>query len=302
MASAAIPGVFAPVRWDGRDLVDGGVSNNTPITHALDLAADEASLWGRPLRVVYAYRPGGTWASPTRPTPPVSAEPEAVLAWVRERLQAHQPCVPWTYRAAEGDAVTVLVGESREAALTVVGHRGIGGYAGLAAGSVSQQLVTRCQSTVIVARGATAAHGAPIVVGVDAAVPHMHTGPAAYALAEAALRRVRVEAVYAWTPVGDRDSPPDANQATGAKRAAEALAAALEAVVRAPADVGLKSIVETTTDPAAALVAATSGAGLVVIGPHQGAPLRQLQPGSVGAALLRRSACPLAVVRRLAVG
>jgi nucleotide-binding universal stress UspA family protein len=140
------------------------------------------------------------------------------------------------------------------------------------------------------------------VVGVDAAVPHAHAGPAAYALAEAALRRVRVEAVYAWTPVGDRDGPPDANQATGAKRAAEALAAALEAVVRAHADVGLKSIVETTTDPAAALVAATSGAGLVVIGAHQGAPLRQLQPGSVGAALLRKSSCPLAVVRRLAVG
>jgi NTE family protein len=40
MASAAIPGVFAPVQWDGRELVDGGVSNNTPITHALELGAE----------------------------------------------------------------------------------------------------------------------------------------------------------------------------------------------------------------------------------------------------------------------
>ena len=37
LASAAIPGVFPPVEWDGRLLIDGGVVNNTPITHALDL-------------------------------------------------------------------------------------------------------------------------------------------------------------------------------------------------------------------------------------------------------------------------
>jgi NTE family protein len=37
MAGAAIPGIFPPVEWDGRVLIDGGVLNNTPITHALDL-------------------------------------------------------------------------------------------------------------------------------------------------------------------------------------------------------------------------------------------------------------------------
>lgn len=41
MASAAIPGVFAPVGWEGRPLIDGGVSNNTPISHALELGAEE---------------------------------------------------------------------------------------------------------------------------------------------------------------------------------------------------------------------------------------------------------------------
>jgi NTE family protein len=34
-ASAAIPGVFPPVRIDGVDLVDGGVANNTPISVAV---------------------------------------------------------------------------------------------------------------------------------------------------------------------------------------------------------------------------------------------------------------------------
>ena len=40
LASAAIPGVFPTVLIDGRELVDGGVTNNTPISTALKLGAD----------------------------------------------------------------------------------------------------------------------------------------------------------------------------------------------------------------------------------------------------------------------
>ncbi|MEO7572837.1 MAG: patatin-like phospholipase family protein [Acidimicrobiales bacterium] len=39
LASAAIPAVFPPVPIDGRDYVDGGVVNNTPISHAVSLGA-----------------------------------------------------------------------------------------------------------------------------------------------------------------------------------------------------------------------------------------------------------------------
>jgi len=39
LASAAIPGVFPPVRIGGLDLVDGGVANNTPISVAIALGA-----------------------------------------------------------------------------------------------------------------------------------------------------------------------------------------------------------------------------------------------------------------------
>src|SRR4051794_12336288 len=41
LASAAIPGVLPPVEWEGRLLIDGGVLDNTPISHALELGADE---------------------------------------------------------------------------------------------------------------------------------------------------------------------------------------------------------------------------------------------------------------------
>jgi NTE family protein len=39
LASCAVPGVYPPVRLDRRDYVDGGVSDNTPISHALDMGA-----------------------------------------------------------------------------------------------------------------------------------------------------------------------------------------------------------------------------------------------------------------------
>jgi NTE family protein len=41
MASAAIPAVLPPVHWEDRELMDGGVANNTPISHAIELGATE---------------------------------------------------------------------------------------------------------------------------------------------------------------------------------------------------------------------------------------------------------------------
>jgi NTE family protein len=41
MASAAIPAVLPTVSWEGRELMDGGVANNTPISHAVELGASE---------------------------------------------------------------------------------------------------------------------------------------------------------------------------------------------------------------------------------------------------------------------
>jgi NTE family protein len=39
LASAAIPAVLPPVPWKDRTLMDGGVANNTPISHAVELGA-----------------------------------------------------------------------------------------------------------------------------------------------------------------------------------------------------------------------------------------------------------------------
>lgn len=54
VASAAIPAVFAPVEWEGRLLVDGGVGNNAPISHAVALGATE--VWVLPAGFPCALR------------------------------------------------------------------------------------------------------------------------------------------------------------------------------------------------------------------------------------------------------
>lgn len=41
MASSAIPGVLPPVRWEGRELIDGAVANDTPLSHAVEFGAHE---------------------------------------------------------------------------------------------------------------------------------------------------------------------------------------------------------------------------------------------------------------------
>ncbi|MDV7353240.1 patatin-like phospholipase family protein [Rhodococcus oxybenzonivorans] len=46
LASAAIPGILPPVVVEGRALVDGGVVNNTPISHAIELGA--TTVWVLP--------------------------------------------------------------------------------------------------------------------------------------------------------------------------------------------------------------------------------------------------------------
>ena len=55
-------------------------------------------------------------------------------------------------RVVEGPAATVLVDESRQADLLVVGSRGYGGFAGLLLGSVSQQCAHHAACPVVIVR------------------------------------------------------------------------------------------------------------------------------------------------------
>jgi NTE family protein len=63
LASAAIPGVFPPVAWDGRLLVDGGIVNHAPISHAVELGADRVIVLPAIAPVLLSAAPRGALAA-----------------------------------------------------------------------------------------------------------------------------------------------------------------------------------------------------------------------------------------------
>ena len=78
LASTAIPGVLPPVRVAGRDLMDGGVVNNTPISHAIRLGAD----------LVWVLATGYSCALVERPRGALGLALHAVTLGINQRLAA----------------------------------------------------------------------------------------------------------------------------------------------------------------------------------------------------------------------
>jgi NTE family protein len=80
LAAAAVPGVLAPVRWGEHLLVDGGVVNNTPISHAIELGAER----------IYVLPTGdpADLALPRAPQGAVDAAIHAFTLLVGSRLKA----------------------------------------------------------------------------------------------------------------------------------------------------------------------------------------------------------------------
>ena len=78
-ASASIPGIFPPVAIGKRRLIDGGVVNNTPISHAVELGAER----------IYVLPTQGPHSGPTQaPTGALDAAIQGVHLLVGSRLRA----------------------------------------------------------------------------------------------------------------------------------------------------------------------------------------------------------------------
>ena len=78
-ASAAVPGVFPAVRLGERRLIDGGVVNNTPISHAVELGAE---------RVYVLPTMDRSFARPQQTRNALGAAIEALGLMMRSRLEA----------------------------------------------------------------------------------------------------------------------------------------------------------------------------------------------------------------------
>jgi nucleotide-binding universal stress UspA family protein len=254
-----------------------GVDGSEPSLTAVDLAAYEASLRGCPLLVVHVA---------------ASAEHQLVQVAV-ERAAAAEPDIKVTGEVLAGDAAAALSEASTEAALAVVGHRGIGGFTELLLGSVSAKLSAHAHCPVTVARGRAA--GDHVVVGVDGSA----AGDAAigYAFAEAGRRAAEVLAIHAVA--GPQfTGPSDALIYDHRSEEARAVGLLYRAVTkwheRFP-DLLVQRRVR-WAPPAETLVKASASAQLVVVGRRGDGGLLGLRLGSVVQALLHHAACPVTVV------
>jgi nucleotide-binding universal stress UspA family protein len=259
-----------------------GVDGSPPSLTAVDLASREASLRGCPLLIVHVGAP---------------ASPDRVVQAAVERAAAADPDIKVTGAVLGGEPAAVLVEASNDAALAVVGHRGIGGFAELLLGSVSAKLAAHAHCPVVVARGDDGGHH--IVVGVDGSV----SGDAAirFAFAEADRRAAEVLAIHAVS--GPQfTGPSDALIYDRCSEEARAVGLLYRAVVNAHEqfpDLLVQRRVQWAA-PAETLVKASTSAQLVVVGRRGGGGLLGLRLGSVVQVLLHHAACPVAVVPGIA--
>lgn len=279
-----------------------GVDGSPSALDAVRVAAREAAARHRPLRVVHAF----IWPLYGVPLGPVpAAPPDAGLRHEAEKLvaeavdEAGKVSAELTVTGAvvDGPATPVLLRESRDAALLVLGHRGLGGFAELLVGSSAVQVTARADCPVLVIRDEPRADG-PVVVGVDGSP--LSTEAIGFAFAEAAQRGTSLVAVHAWlypAPVGPGDIvplayEPEALAAEEGRVLAESLAGWSEQYPQVPVRQRLVA-----GAPARVLVEESTDAQLTVVGAHGRGAFRGLLLGSVSHAVLHHARSPLAIVR-----
>ncbi|MBA6433720.1 universal stress protein [Streptomyces sp. GMR22] len=202
-----------------------GVDGSDAASDALDWAAELAGRRGLPLRVVHAslweryegYIPG---TAADRPAERLHSE--AVLAAAAERAGRRVPTLKVMTDLAADDAVTALLRAGKSAEALVVGSRGRGEFASLLLGSVGLGIAARAQCPVVVVRGRPEnVRGAMnrVVVGIaererpGEQEPAPPSAAVAFALREARLRGVELEAVHAWRCAGPEDHARPGNHA-----------------------------------------------------------------------------------------
>ncbi len=133
--------------------VDGSPSSRS----ALTWAAAEAAEHGSDLVVLNAWEhtllpPAGSVTVSEHYVPdPSQRTTDDLLQVIKEEL-GEEPPVAVQARVKQGRPAKVLIEESANADLLVVGHRGHGGFAGLVLGSVSQQAAAHAKCSVAVIR------------------------------------------------------------------------------------------------------------------------------------------------------
>lgn len=147
----------AVVRPDAESATDVvvGIDGSTESQRALRIGLDEARRSGGRLIAVHAYRLPSVAAcygmNPGSDVRTLRQLAEETLASALGDVETINPDVKIERRVEHGPAARVLLDAADGAAALVLGARGLGGFAGLVAGSVSQQVMRHAKcSTVVV--------------------------------------------------------------------------------------------------------------------------------------------------------
>lgn len=237
--------------------------------------------------------------------PPDQGERDAAERLLLEAAHVSRlevPGVEVETRIVEGPIVPAILGELEGAELAVVGSRGLGTFTQLLVGGTALQLVTHAPCPVVVIRSREYSTPGPeagrVVVGVDAST---QSGEAlGFAFEEAASRSTGLTAVHAWQaqfievpvkgPAGDQSVVSEIER-TEARLLSEALAGWREKYPQVDVRQNLVH-----GEAAQALVDASPGADLVVVGSRGSGGFRALALGSVCHTVLHHARSAVAVV------
>ena len=284
-----------------RPVVVGVDGSSTSLT-AAEHAARAAVARSRPLHLVHGYLHPLGYGVPLNPydlgVPAPTEESRKMLEQVAAELVGRHPTLRVEVRQVAGGPGATLVEESRRAELVVVGSRGVGGFAGLLLGSVSNQVAQHAHCPVLVVRPAEQpipVRG-PVLVGVDGSELAGHA--VRLAADEAVRRDADLVLVHVRTPERGAVAPDAAAEATAAGQAesAELLAGA---AARIRADHPVLSVVErpvVAATPEQALIEASGEAALVVVGSRGRGGFAGLLLGSVSHQCARHAPCPVVIV------
>lgn len=134
-----------------------GVDGSPGSDEAVKFAAEEARLRGAKLRLVSVWHIptaayGGIGVAVVDPGDEYEEGAARCLDETMERFESALEGIEIERVVREGHAASVLVEESRDAALLVVGSRGHGGFVGLLVGSVSSGCAHHATCPVAIVR------------------------------------------------------------------------------------------------------------------------------------------------------